>query len=64
MNNGRQIKNFIGTIKGEEVPLINSIDGLESVRVIETAYLSMYMDKWILVNGDEKMTTPHNNLNH
>ena len=47
----RQIKNFVGTIKGKEAPLINGIDSLESVRVIETAYLSLSMDKWLVVDG-------------
>ena len=46
-----QIKNFVRTIKGEEAPLINSIDGLESVRVIETANRSLSMDKWLAVDG-------------
>jgi len=45
----RQIENFIGSIKGREIPLINAVDGLESVRVIEAAYKSMSMNKWVEV---------------
>ena len=41
-----QIKNFIGSIKGKEMPLINAIDSLESVKVIEAAYKSLAMNKW------------------
>jgi predicted dehydrogenase len=52
----RQIKNFAGTIKGEEAPLINSFDGLESVRVIETANRSLSMDKWLVVDRREIIT--------
>jgi len=44
-----QIKNFIGAIRGKEAPLITPNDGLESVRVIETAYRSMQTNKWIEV---------------
>ena len=44
-----QIKNFIGSIRGKEAPLITPADGLESVRVIETAYRSMQTNKWIEV---------------
>lgn len=47
----RQIQNFIGTIKGEEMPLINATDGLESVKVIEAAYKSLHMNKWIEVKS-------------
>lgn len=45
----RQISNFIGTIKGKETPLINAKDGLESVKVIEAAYKSINMNKWVEV---------------
>jgi predicted dehydrogenase len=44
-----QIENFIGSIRGREVPLINAKDGLESVKVIEAAYESMSMNKWVEV---------------
>lgn len=47
----RQIRNFIGTIKGREMPLINAKDGLESVKVIEAAYKSTAMNKWIKVGS-------------
>jgi predicted dehydrogenase len=45
----RQLKNFIGTIKGREIPLIKAIDGLESVKVIEAAYKSASVNKWVEV---------------
>lgn len=44
-----QIKNFISAIRGKEAPLITPEDGLESVRVIETAYRSMQTNKWMEV---------------
>ncbi|MEW6003302.1 MAG: Gfo/Idh/MocA family oxidoreductase [Nitrospirota bacterium] len=44
-----QIKNFIGSIKGKEMPLINATDSYESVRVIEVAYRSTSMNKWVEV---------------
>ena len=44
-----QIKNFIDSIKGNTMPLINGKDGLESVRVIEAAYKSSGMNKWVEV---------------
>jgi predicted dehydrogenase len=49
----RQIRNFIGTIKGSEMPLINAKDGLESVKVIEAAYRSASMDKWVEVESPQ-----------
>jgi predicted dehydrogenase len=42
-----QIRNFVDSIKGKAMPLINGIDGLESVKVIEAAYKSSHMNKWI-----------------
>ncbi|MFX0198871.1 MAG: Gfo/Idh/MocA family protein [Candidatus Hodarchaeota archaeon] len=47
----RQIKNFVGTIKGVEMPLINATDGLESVKVIEAAYRSANVNKWVEVES-------------
>jgi len=44
-----QIKNFVDSIEGKAMPLINAIDGLESVKVIEAAYKSSHMNKWIEV---------------
>jgi predicted dehydrogenase len=44
-----QIRNFIGAIKGKEKLLINSKDGLESVKVIDSAYKSACMNKWVEV---------------
>jgi predicted dehydrogenase len=45
----RQIANFVGAIKGREMPLITATDGLESVRVIEAAYKSVKQNKWMEV---------------
>ena len=47
----KQINNFIGAIKGREMPLINAKDSMESVKVIEAAYKSIIMDKWIEVES-------------
>lgn len=46
-----QLQNFAGAIRGAEAPLITAQDSLESVRVIEAAYRSMEMDKWVPVTG-------------
>ncbi len=45
----RQLRNFAGSIRGREAPLITAEDSLESVRVIEAAYRSIEMDKWVEV---------------
>ena len=42
-----QIKNFVESIRGTQLPLINGVDGVESVRVIEAAYKSACMNKWV-----------------
>jgi predicted dehydrogenase len=42
-----QIKNFVESIRGNQLPLINGVDGVESVRVIEAAYKSVCMNKWV-----------------
>jgi len=42
-----QIQNFVGSINGKERPLITAIDSLESVKVIEAAYRSLSMNKWV-----------------
>ncbi len=44
-----QVKNFIESIKGKAIPLINGIDGMESVKVIEAAYKSAAVNKWVEV---------------
>lgn len=46
---GAQIKDFIASIKGKTMPLINATDALESVKVIEAAYKSSNMNKWVEV---------------
>jgi len=48
----RQLENFVASIKGRENPLITSIDGLESVRVIDASYKSMDKDKWVAVDSE------------
>ena len=44
-----QIKRFLGCITREEKPIVSALDGLESVRVIETAYWSSRVNKWLKV---------------
>jgi len=44
-----QIKNFVGTIKGAEMPVISARDSLESVKVIHAAYKSTAVNKWVEV---------------
>lgn len=44
-----QTNNFVGSIKGTEMPLITPHDGVESVKVIEAAYKSANMNKWVKV---------------
>ena len=46
-----QIRNFVDSIKGKAIPLINAIDGLESVKVIEAAYKSSNINKWVEVES-------------
>jgi len=46
--------NFAGTIRGREAPLITTEDSLASVRVIEAAYRSLEVDKWVPVTGGER----------
>lgn len=53
---GGQLQNFIAALQGREQPLIAGVDGLESVKVIEAAYESMKINKWIEV---EPVTTLH-----
>jgi predicted dehydrogenase len=48
----RQLRNFCAAIRGHEAPLITAEDALESVRVIEAAYRSLEMDKWVEVTGE------------
>jgi predicted dehydrogenase len=46
----RQLRNFCDSLRGREAPLITAEDALESVRVIEAAYRSLEMDKWVEVS--------------
>jgi hypothetical protein len=47
----RQLANFIGSIRGEEIPLITASQSLETVRVIEAAYRSILLDTWIEIGA-------------
>jgi len=44
-----QINHFIDCIIYRKKPIISALDGLESVRVIETAYWSSRVNKWMKV---------------
>jgi len=46
----KQLENFVGCIKGRDLPVITATDSLESVKVIEAAYKSMNMNKWVEVD--------------
>ncbi len=45
----RQLENFVGVMRGTELPLITPDDAVASVRAIETAYASMRHDHWVPV---------------
>jgi predicted dehydrogenase len=45
----RQLSNFIGCLKGREVPVISAEDSLASVQVVETAYRSASRNNWLRV---------------
>jgi len=45
-----QLRNFVGTIRGEARPLITPEDALASVRVIEAAYRSAGQGRWVEVD--------------
>lgn len=45
----QQHRNFIDCVRGKAEPVINAEDSLESVRVIEVAYLSASSNKWLEV---------------
>jgi len=47
----RNVNNLIGVIGSTETPLINEIESVASVEVIEAAYKSMQMDKWVDVEA-------------
>lgn len=49
-----QLRNFIDSIRGKAMPLITAEDALASVRVIEAAYKSIGIDKWIAVERTNK----------
>ena len=47
----RQLRNFVGSIRGTEMPLITPQDALASVEAIETAYDSSARNKWLPVGS-------------
>jgi predicted dehydrogenase len=50
----KQLENFVDCIKGRDLPVITATDSLESVKVIEAAYRSMNMNKWVEVEADQR----------
>ena len=50
---GSQVKNFVDSCQGVGWPLITATDSLESVKVIEAAYRSASMNKWIAVDPEK-----------
>lgn len=46
----RQLDHFLDCAAGRAVPIISSVDGLESVRVIEAAYRSSAVNKWVTLD--------------
>lgn len=42
-----QLRHFLRCVRGIESPIITPLDGLESVRVIEAAYRSSAVNKWM-----------------
>jgi len=47
----RQEQHFLDCILGKSQPIITAVDGLESVRVIEAAYRSSAVNKWVSLEG-------------
>lgn len=43
----RQQQHFLDCIAGDSLPIITPIDGFESVRVVEAAYRSSAVNKWV-----------------
>ncbi len=48
---GRQLENVVGSLRGEEEPLIRPYDAWASVQVIEAAYRSVGADLWAEVES-------------
>lgn len=48
----RQIEHFAAVVRGEDKPLPNAADALASVAVIQSAYRSMAMGRWIAAEED------------
>ncbi len=42
-----QLRHYLGCVRGQEQPILTPQDGLESVRVIEAAYRSSTVNKWM-----------------
>jgi predicted dehydrogenase len=47
-----QIDNFIGSVRGQEAPLITLADALASVEVISAAYDAMWRDAWVPIDSE------------
>jgi len=47
----RQLSNFVGCLKGRELPIISAEDSLASVQVVEAAYRSASRNNWLRVDG-------------
>jgi predicted dehydrogenase len=47
----RQLGNFVGCLKGRELPIISAEDSLASVQVVEAAYRSASRNNWLRVDG-------------
>ena len=47
----RQLSNFVGCLKGRELPIISAEDSLASVQVVEAAYRSAGRNNWLRVDG-------------
>jgi predicted dehydrogenase len=44
---GNQLRHFLACASGQQTPIITPLDALESVRVIEAAYRSSAINKWM-----------------
>jgi len=54
----KQARHFLQCVRGQESPVITPQDGLESVRVIEAAYRSAEVNKWMALEPlDEEVGT-------
>lgn len=47
-----QLRNFAGTVRGQEAPVIDDADAMASVVVVDTAYRSAAEERWIAVPAE------------